>query len=678
MPEYLDVEPDQLRQIAVQHDRRAADIRKWGEIPHGWLAEFESGYGTIADPMRGALVDYYNRRHDAAERLAAKHERTRDELNAAAKALEDADLSGRSHITNSGDFADTPRRFGPASGTPMDAPPLPGVGPDTPVSEGRPVQPPAIIPSAVEPSAETGRSDHVPLAPAATASQSGDTAPPAATAPTGMAPFPGGISEPGVGDIPPIPVDDASSAAGTPIEPDNVAGMVAGSNDDPSMTGMTGAPLAAAPYAAPLGAGGAGMTGRIGGPLATVPFPAPGPFVAAAHAPKERQALPSFVVGEQVEDDLLLARTLLAATLAAVRDSAPGLEWAAAVGRTPVGPIVLLTSTEGRSWLPPGLFLPSEVALPWRWDFFLNPAVRESMAALEGIADPARILVEFGSTRSRRKRFRISALVSSAEITSNLRTALGDDVALEDWVNAAESAVDLTSPGIGLVDRLALAGSDELREQAAAVPETHIRVKCLELARAAHAGVQVAVSPMDEEIFRRRTRRQRILDAMQAGQPVAASWLDEIRDEHDRTAALLWSRRADISEVPVGVGVNFSSAEELRAMGFERRADELLLLIGNGGADRQTLRDVFYAYAQIVEHPQFPAEARTVAMQSRAVGATALVPGGQFARSAGPSAPDVHPISVSPIGLGGGTPPSVAEILNGPAGPVSSGEQRRA
>lgn len=44
------------------------------------------------------------------------------------------------------------------------------------------------------------------------------------------------------------------------------------------------------------------------------------------------------MVGAQVEEDLVLARTLLAATLAAVADSALGLEWAVVVLRTLSGP----------------------------------------------------------------------------------------------------------------------------------------------------------------------------------------------------------------------------------------------------------------------------------------------------------------------------------------------------
>ncbi|MBF6074945.1 hypothetical protein IU498_09935 [Nocardia beijingensis] len=684
MPEYLDVEPDQLRQIAQQHDRRAAEIRKWGEIPHDWLAEFESGYGTIADPVRAALVDYYNRRHDAAERLATNHERTRDALNASAKALEEADLSGGSHIGNSGNFDNRAPSFGPVSGAPVDPTPMPGGGPNPPASYGdRPVPPTVTTPDAVPMPHETGGTDHAPLPPAATAPQLDDATLPAATAPTGTSPFSAGVPESEVGDVSRMPVVDIGSVAGPGDEaditagwgePNDAAGVAVAPDGDASTTGAMGAP-AAAPFAAPVAAG---MAGRNGRPLAAVPFAATGPFMAAAHVAKERQALPSFVVGEQVEDDLLLARTMLAAILAAVRDSAHGLEWAVAVGRAPVGPIVLLTSTEGRGWLPPGLFLPAEVAIPWRWDFILNSAARDSMAALEGITDPARILAEFGSRGTRRRNIRISALVSSAAIPGNVRAALGDDVAVEDWVNAAESAVDLTAPGAGQVDRLTLAGSDELLEQAAAVPDAQIRAKCLELARAAHAGVQAAVSGVDGEISGNRVVRQRILDAMSAGRPIPMSWWDGVRAAHERAAAELRSRRLDVSGVPVGARLDIAGTEALRAAVFERRADELLLLLGAGGADRQTLRDMLYSYGQIVEHPQFPAGARTVAAQAATTGVTGSVPDQQFARSAGSGTARATSISVSSIGLGGGAPPSIAEMVHGPAGSVSSGEQRRA
>ncbi|WP_280478097.1 type VII secretion target [Nocardia asiatica] len=666
MPNYLDVEPDQLRRIAKQHDLAAGNIRKWGEIPHGWLADFESGYGMIADPVRAALVDYYNRRHETAERLAANHERSRDELLAAADALEDADQSGGQRVGGAGDFGNGVPRGGPPPGSAAEPSPPTEGSPDVPPGGNTPLVPPpsttspATPPPTISPDApgilgEQAPPSDQPLMPAAaSAPQTYGTPPGELMAPVGSVPSSVGGSEPATDDWAATTAVDPSGNATVAVDPNSAASTVAG----------LGAPPVAESFAAAAAVTAAGMAGGMPAPLAT------GPFVAAARLSEDKRALPSLVVGEQIDDDLILARTLLGATLAAVADRAPGLEWAVAVLRTPLGPIILLTSTEGRGWLPSGLFLPSEVTVPWRWDAMLDNAARRALAALESTPDPARILAEFGST-SRLRGARISALASSAAITGDLRSALGDDVAIEDRVAPAESAVDLTSPGTGLVDRLALAGSDESLMQAATVPDNEIRAKCLELARSADAGVRVVASQVTGEIAMHRAGRQRILDALHTGRPIPANWWDEIRANHDRMAEALRSRRVGGSSVSVGDDRwDSSSAENLRDLVFERRADELLLLLANGETDRQTLRDALYTYGQIVDHPQAPQAARVAVSSGTATTAPHL----------GVSRGDVptgHGVSVNSV-TSDAPPPSIARLLNGPAGAEGSSEQRSA
>ncbi|WP_429419268.1 hypothetical protein [Nocardia sp. GAS34] len=353
-----------------------------------------------------------------------------------------------------------------------------------------------------------------------------------------------------------------------------------------------------------------------------------------------------------------------------MRDSARGVEWAVAVGRAADGPIVLLTSTEGPGWLPPGLFLPLEVVLPWQW-FAPRAADLEAIAALEGTADPARMLAEFGYLVAHRKNVWISALVSSAAIPDGVRAAMRGDTAVEEWVSPAESALDFTVPGPGLVDRLALAGSAVSLHQAATVPETEIRAKCLELARSADAQVRAAVSGVDGETVIRRARRQQILDALHAGLPVPVSWWDQMRAADDMTGSALWSQRVDVSFVPVGGVRPGAATEALRGMVFERRADELLLLLAAGEPDRQTLRDVLYAYGQIAEHPMLPEAARVAAAATAGVGTA--IPDVEFAHGVRTG---VHGVSVGSSHLGG-VPPAIAESLNGPAGSEGSSERRR-
>ncbi|MEW1735377.1 hypothetical protein AB0346_05435 [Nocardia beijingensis] len=463
------------------------------------------------------------------------------------------------------------------------------------------------------------------------------------------------------------------NAAGMGVEVNNVADTGVGVNTAADTGGVhtadgtaVGMPTSMAPGVLPsaFATGTASFVPRAPEPLA------PGPFAAAAHAAKENQAPLSFVVGDRVEDDLVLARNLLAAILAAVGDSAVGLEWAVGVGRTPFGPMVLLTSTEGRGWLPPGLFLPAEVAVPWAWDSVFGATARNAIATLEGTADPARIIAEFGSL-VRRSKLRLSALVSSAAVPDGLRAALGGEVAIQGSVSAAKSGVDLAAPGVGLVDRLALGGSSELLRQAATVPETEIRATCLQLALSADAQVRASVSSSDREISLHRIRRQRILDALHTGLPIPPGWWDEVRAADDSMAAALRSRRVDVSHVPLGIRPGVSGADAVRGMVFERRADELLLLLAAGEPDRQTLRDALYSYGQITEHPLFPAAAPVVATGTTGA-AAAAIPDAGVVRSGGPDS-DVF----GPIGAGG-VPPSIAELSRGLTGFEGSGEQRSA
>ncbi|MFI5534880.1 type VII secretion target [Nocardia sp. NPDC051900] len=667
MPEYLDVEPDQLRRIAQQHDTTAANIRKWGEIPRDWLTEFPSKYGTIADPVRGALEDYYQRRHDNAERLAARHERTRDDLIAAAKALEDGDQSGKHTIGRAGGgFDGNAPADGPAPGAstnpvrkadPPSDPPI--------VQSAQPERHPATTSDAPDLPPQTGRFDEVPPQPAASAPHNNDAAPSGFTPHnpavlTGVTPLAVDTPESGA-DISHTPADDTSSAVSTGGYTDNAAGRSIGTDGAASWgSGEMPAPMTPGTF----------PTALAGTSSSMPPSLAPGPLTSAAHVAEDRQALPSFVVGEQIGDDLLLARNLLAATLTAVADSARGVEWAVAVGRTPIGPVVMLTSTEGRGWLPPGLFLPSEVALPWNWDSVLDTEVRRTIAALEGTTDPARILAEFG-VMMRRRGVRLRALVSSATISDELRAALGVDVAVEDRVTAAESAVDLTSPGVGLVDRLTLGGSGESLQEATTVSEKQIRARCIELAKAADAQVRAALSGVGAEVSAHRVGRQQILDALQAGFPIPASWWEELRTVDDRAAEVLQARRVNVSHVPLGgIFVDAFGTDDVREMVFERRADELLLLLASGEPDRQTLRDALYSYDQIIEHPSFPAVARAVATPATAV------PDVEIARRVEPPIHGVGFVSVDSARLGGASP-FLGELLTGPAESEGSIEQRR-
>lgn len=315
-------------------------------------------------------------------------------------------------------------------------------------------------------------------------------------------------------------------------------------------------------------------------------------------------AAPAFVLGERVDGDLVLARTLLGGILAAGGDAVLGLGWAVSVMRNPSGISAFVTSNEGRGWLPAGLFLPRELSTPWVWE------VAES--AWEGVADPARVLAEFGIVWGRKSGARLTAVASSVEVDAALRRQLGE-VPIEGSV-AASSAMDFSAPKPTLADRLELVGAPALVRRAATTPEAEIRVRRWELASDAHVRVHKAGLGSPAALGAP-AARERILGALRQGREVPQEWWDELRDADDLLTASMLSRRADVSRVALGeLRADHSEARQasetsaLRAMVFERRCDELVLLLAQD-ATRQSMRDAVYAHAQIVGHPAFVAPA---------------------------------------------------------------------
>lgn len=310
-------------------------------------------------------------------------------------------------------------------------------------------------------------------------------------------------------------------------------------------------------------------------------------------------AAPAFVLGERVDGDLVLARTLLSGVLAAGGDAVVGLGWAVSVMRHQSGVSAFVTSNEGRGWLPAGLYLPREVSTPWVWEVSHG-------SGWEGVADPARVLAEFGLAWGRKSGARLTAVVSSGEIDADLRRQLGE-VPMEGEV-AASSAMDLSAAKPGLVDRLELVGAPPLVQRAMATPEAEIARRCWELASNAHVRVHKAGLGSPAALGAPAVR-DRILAALRQRREVPQEWWEELRDADDLLAASMLARRADVSRVTLGElraddGRSASEMTALRAMVFERRCDELVLLLA-GAATRQSLRDAVYAHAQVVGHPAF-------------------------------------------------------------------------
>lgn len=312
-------------------------------------------------------------------------------------------------------------------------------------------------------------------------------------------------------------------------------------------------------------------------------------------------AAPAFVVGERVDGDLVLARTLLGGIRAAADHWVVGVDWAVAVLRHPGGVSAFVTSNEGRGWLPARLYLPAELSLPWLW------TVAEE-SGWEGIADPARVLVEFAMAWGAKSGSKLSALASSRPIDPVLGGQL-TTVALAGSVGASD-AMDLRNPTAGMLDRLGLTASARLLDRATSVPDHGVARRCLELAVDAHirverAGIRTVDAMGAPEI------RLRILRALRDGREFAAGWWEEMQDADDLIAATALGHRAVTSRIALGelrpAAADFEPDSELsvlRALTFQRRCNELVLLLAEGGT-RQTLRDAVYAHSQILTHPHF-------------------------------------------------------------------------
>lgn len=305
--------------------------------------------------------------------------------------------------------------------------------------------------------------------------------------------------------------------------------------------------------------------------------------------------------GERLNGDLVLARSLLGSILAAVDATAMGPAWAVSIMRHSAGVSAFVTSDEGRGWLPAGIFLPREMSTPWVWSV-------SDGSAWEGIVDPARIIVEFGLAWGAKSGARLSALVSSRPIDAGMVRQLGD-LPVQGSVPALPT-MDFGSPATGLTDRLGLVGAQQVQDRVEAIVPERIGDRCVDLAVDAHARVGQVSSDVSRSLGASAIR-ERILAAVRQVRAVPQEWWGELRDADDLIAASMLAMRADVSRVPLGElraesadGRSASASATLRSMVFERRADELVLLLA-AEPTRQVLRDAVYAHGQLVDHPRF-------------------------------------------------------------------------
>lgn len=321
-------------------------------------------------------------------------------------------------------------------------------------------------------------------------------------------------------------------------------------------------------------------------------------------------AAPAFLIGERVDGDLALARSLLGGIRAAVDEHVIGVDWAVSVMRHQGGVSAFVTSNEGRGWLAPGLYLPREISTPWQWS-------ESDGAGWEGVADPARVLAEFALAWGAESGAQLSALVSSAPISQAMRRELGE-VAFADSVEA-NAGMNLGAPAPSLLDRLGSTASQRLLDRTT-VPDTSLPVRCLEYAVDAHMRVDRAGFAAAESLGVADTRL-RILRALRHAREVPDSWWTELQEVDDLLVATAMPRRADVSRIALGElrSERASGSSDLaivRELGFHRRCNELLFLLAEGPT-RQILRDMVYAHAQIRSHPVFAGHSDAPSNQDR-------------------------------------------------------------
>lgn len=582
MPEWLDIDPAVLRQLASQHRQVAAETREWAQPPTEWLANFEPTYGKIANPVKEALERYYEARQRAGEALAREHDQTADSLIESAEAYERTDAEGAADIGRALEDPDRPRgTVGDPAIAPAGIPSGPPSAPPAGGPAGESVAPGTQIPAAAAPGAPGG----------------GDTATTGAAAPGRNGEIPGGATAT-PGAVPPAG-DRIAATGASPI----TAGPAGGSG----VTGDTVHPGSV--VSGPAGGGQEGRgaaatppTGADANTASGTPVPIVGtPFDSAVASAKDKASEPAYIVGDAVNDDLVLAKTLLGAVLAAT-ESAVGMTWAVAVLRGPAGAGMFITSNEGRGWMPAGLFLPRQVSTPWLWDELLG-ADGEVAAPWEGVSDPARVLAEFGKAWGAKANAVLSALASSGPIDPGLQSRL-PDAAMQGLVGPSYE-LDLRVLTPDTTDRLGLTGSAPALESVAAVPDAGVRARCVELALDAHAQLGRSV-PGHYDSVGARGIRDRILARVDAGEDIPRSWWDELRDADDLLAAAMISQRVDVGRVDLGAIRVGEEVNALRAMVWERRCNELVALLDRE-PDRQSLRDAVYAHSQILEHPSFVA-----------------------------------------------------------------------
>lgn len=413
------------------------------------------------------------------------------------------------------------------------------------------------------------------------------TPPPPAVAPGPQGYSPSSPMSPSSPAAPVSPQVTPSAPAATPTTP-SPAPAPAPAGPVGQQVSVTGQPQGSAPggggQPSPTAAAAAESAANTSGQSNNMRSVAAAAF--AASAPME------VVLGALDPDaNLALAETVVAALLAA-SPAMLGLEWAASVVSAGTGQQVLVTSNEGRGWIPPRVHLPRDVESPW--------LVGEVSSSWELVNDAGRVLVEHAHANG--DRYQLLALASTRAISSTMRARFPD--ARFSTVTRADDALDLGPKSVNTLDRLSI-GVPEMSSRINAVADGAVAIETLGLvwdANYSHLGwvspmtlpgTQVTAAAVREQILATMNReRDRGFEAVPDHMWQKLTELDGLA----RSGCVSAQLTAD--GIPVG-GLVDDPASILRAMTAERRVNELVLLL-NGRPSRARLRHIYFAYDQVI------------------------------------------------------------------------------
>lgn len=480
--------------------------------------------------------------------------------------------------------AQAPTASAPSTGAaPVAAAPMSGLA--GPVSSVAGAAPAAVAPVTQVAAAAAAPQVAAPVAPMAAAPAAGPVVAPTSGIPSIAAPAANvagsGVpmaAAPSVAPSAPAPTYTPTPPGPTPppTPPPAGGGQVGPVSSPPATTAAT--PSAAAPAQQQPAASAPVIGGQAITAAAAAAVAAPS-ILAVQQVPVAPAPIPTRLPtpSELVRD---IVRSLIAALDGTPWSVESGLQWAAMATSTQGMQQIWITSSDGR-WLPPRLYLPPLVALPWEL---------EGSEAWEVCADPIRPLLEAARTKP-------GAEVLAVATTHETRAyaSIPTEGLLRVTPDEANLIYDFTDGGeTGGCDRLEILSPKRWKE-VRAVPEERRAAQLITMAVATHSEIDRASSVYAAGW----DARERAVTGLRAGGPGAVSQSSWTALEQTMTVLTSGARggRRDVTDIPLGAPLP-ELAPRARQITTERWITEAVMA-ARGRADMDALDDSVYAWALV-------------------------------------------------------------------------------